>query len=275
METIRLSLPRSPPVMAEGMNTRSAAAIKVPNKGSTADRHPQGKPRPQKRHLQEQHRASLVESTTHMVDNGRTAPLAESRGSAKDEMLASPAKRPKRSRRRLAGGHEDKENTSIALSDAGLLASAVDVIDASYTTPTKSRQPQEDDDPLTPTANLKVLLSAISPALRDREAKRRKGLVFVDSEVEKKQTVSDREVEKGKEKPKRLEYSRKDKSLARLCSRQVFLTILVIYTLISCGGVFPFSFRFLDLFDKDENVGKRIYLDDASKQLGKKETCKH
>jgi transcription factor E2F7/8 len=158
----------------------------------------------------------------------------------------NPAKRPKRSVRTSNDAEEGKENRSIGLSTVGLLMSAEELSNASCSTPTKSRQPPIEDDPLTPTTNLKVLLSAISPALRDRESKRRKGLIFSDdvNEGEKKPTDSDDQIEKAKNKQKRPEYSRKDKSLAKLCS------------------------RFLDLFDKEDNVGKTIYLDNAAKQLG-------
>ncbi|XP_062510488.1 transcription factor E2F7-like [Corticium candelabrum] len=95
------------------------------------------------------------------------------------------------------------------------------------------------------TRRSKVLLSAISPALRDREAKRRKELVF-DDQVEKERGFDDenKKAVEMTERIKRPEYSRKDKSLARLCS------------------------RFLDIFDKEENVGKKILLDSAAKQLG-------
>ena len=144
-----------------------------------------------------------------------------------NEISNSPAKRPKRSIRSMDDGEGNKENSSIGLSAAGLLVSAEELANASCSTPTKTRQPPIEDDPLTPTTNLKVLLSAISPALRDREAKRRKGLIFADNvnEEEKKPTDSDHETGKAKDKQKRPEYSRKDKSLARLCSRFPAITV--------------------------------------------------
>ena len=66
------------------------------------------------------------------------------------------------------------------------------------------------NNPLTPTANLKMLMSVVSPAIRDREEKKRD--LFVGNE----DIVSNEIVI---EKPNA--YSRKDKSLGLLCQRYV------------------------------------------------------
>lgn len=66
------------------------------------------------------------------------------------------------------------------------------------------------DDPLTPTANLKMLMSVVSPAIRDRDEKRRD--LFVENQANC--IVSEELII---EKPNG--YSRKDKSLGLLCHR--------------------------------------------------------
>ncbi|XP_065837443.1 transcription factor E2F8-like isoform X2 [Oscarella lobularis] len=111
------------------------------------------------------------------------------------------------------------------------------------------------DEPVTPMANLKLLLTAISPALRDREETRRRNLskefvaaaaVAEDEEEEDEENEEDEEdAPQGKSKKASMgQYSRKDKSLAKLCS------------------------KFLERYDQSETTGKRIFLDEVGKRLG-------
>ncbi|XP_028397405.1 transcription factor E2F7-like [Dendronephthya gigantea] len=64
------------------------------------------------------------------------------------------------------------------------------------------------NNPLTPTANLKMLMSVVSPAIRDRDEKKRDLFVGNDDNVSNEIII---------EKPNA--YSRKDKSLGLLCQR--------------------------------------------------------
>lgn len=73
------------------------------------------------------------------------------------------------------------------------------------------------EDPLTPTANLKMLVSAASPAIRDRESKKRELFARPDGEfclpyMDSKPTFSENMADK-------TTVSRKDKSLGLLCQR--------------------------------------------------------
>ncbi|CAB4029816.1 transcription factor E2F7-like, partial [Paramuricea clavata] len=79
-----------------------------------------------------------------------------------------------------------------------------------HSTPTKVPTVENTpcNDPLTPTANLKVLMSVVSPAIRDRDEKKR------DLFVNNAGNMTDEVVI---EKPN--SYSRKDKSLGLLCQR--------------------------------------------------------
>eukprot|EP00118_Oscarella_pearsei_P005382 m.24701 g.24701 ORF g.24701 m.24701 type:complete len:737 (+) comp28673_c0_seq3:20-2230(+) len=110
------------------------------------------------------------------------------------------------------------------------------------TNPVKS---PEKEDPLTPMANLKILLTALSPALRDREESKRRNLTreFLASAGDDDENDEKQEEDALKsEKPS--DYSRKDKSLAKLCT------------------------KFLEGYDREENAGKRIFLDEVGRRLG-------
>ena len=78
-----------------------------------------------------------------------------------------------------------------------------------YTTPTKiaSVEATPCNDPLTPTTNLKMLMSVVSPAIRDRDEKKKD--LFVTNEP------TDAVIAKPNA------YSRKDKSLGLLCQRYI------------------------------------------------------
>ncbi|XP_032226516.2 transcription factor E2F7 isoform X2 [Nematostella vectensis] len=132
-------------------------------------------------------------------------------------------------------------------------------------TPTKqqpeSRTPSKHstDEPLTPTANLKMLVSAASPAIRDREIKKRElftdspgspavvpsfALPVFDSKVVIRNGSFTRvEMENGSEK---IAISRKDKSLGLLCQR--------------------FLAKYPDYPTSDESI--EISLDEVAKDLG-------
>ena len=100
----------------------------------------------------------------------------------------------------------DNENDSQG-QDYGCLSQNVGAQLEVHSTPTKitSVENAPCNDPLTPTANLKMLMSVVSPAIRDRDEKKRD--LFVTN-------VSNNVVI---EKPNA--YSRKDKSLGLLCQR--------------------------------------------------------
>lgn len=79
-----------------------------------------------------------------------------------------------------------------------------------HSTPTKISTVENTpcNEPLTPTANLKMLMSVVSPAIRDRDEKKRD--LFVNNAGN---TTDEVVIEKPNS------YSRKDKSLGLLCQR--------------------------------------------------------
>ena len=130
------------------------------------------------------------------------------------------------------------------------------------------------DEPVTPMANLKLLLTAISPALRDREETRRRNLskefvaaaaVAEDEEEEDEENEEDEEdAPQGKSKKASMgQYSRKDKSLAKLCSKLAKYLIILF-------SLYGFYLRFLERYDQSETTGKRIFLDEVGKRLGER-----
>ena len=91
---------------------------------------------------------------------------------------------------------------------------------------------QTSDDPLTPTANLKMLVSAASPAIRDREIKKRE--LFPGRDVDTLESLQaaasldlisnsghskSREEHKSDNAVDKITVSRKDKSLGLLCQK--------------------------------------------------------
>lgn len=91
-------------------------------------------------------------------------------------------------------------------------------------TPTK---PMDFNDPLTPTANLKMLISAASPEIRNRDNKK-KELFRLDEQnkstprfnIVQSQTDDDQlEIEETKQEAQQQPTSRKEKSLGLLCQR--------------------------------------------------------
>lgn len=76
-----------------------------------------------------------------------------------------------------------------------------------HSTPTKIASVEKTtcDDPLTPTANLKMLMSVVSPAIRDRDKKKKD--LFVNRTF-KAEVIDEKPI-----------YSRKDRSLGLLCQR--------------------------------------------------------
>ena len=192
---------------------------------STDEKSPIHLTRSKKRTYVGRDECDRVDLDFRVDDRRRRTPFGDASHSNLNVVTSSsPAKRQKIPVKWIAQRDDDEENFSIGLHAAGLLADAQEQGQSSHVTPTKSRKPPEEEDPLTPTTNLKVLLSAISPALRDREAKRRKELVF-DDQVEKERGFDDenKKAVEMTERIKRPEYSRKDKSLARLCSRWIML----------------------------------------------------
>ena len=104
---------------------------------------------------------------------------------------------------------DSNESSGSKEQDFGYLCQNVGVQLEVNSTPTKISQIENTpcNDPLTPNANLKVLMSVLSPAIRDREEKR-------DLFVNNVQNTSDEVVV---DKPNT--YSRKNKSLGLLCQR--------------------------------------------------------
>ncbi|XP_026071920.1 transcription factor E2F8-like isoform X3 [Carassius auratus] len=124
------------------------------------------------------------------------------------KLISKPLRSPFKERSAKDKGHVFVEpqtplkNTSKAL-EAGLLESHKNM--GPLTTPTKGLEAPS-SEPWTPTSNLKMLISAASPEIRNREKER----AINSSESENSQEPEQGEVEK-------LQISRKDKSLGLLC----------------------------------------------------------
>ncbi|EDO29063.1 predicted protein [Nematostella vectensis] len=169
--------------------------------------------------------SSLAEITT-ISNNCKTSPLAKSQLSVDEGDLQKSVSLELDSVLDLAVRSNQPSGTKMQLKSRV------------PSTPTKqqpeSRTPSKHstDEPLTPTANLKMLVSAASPAIRDREIKKRElftdspgspavvpsfALPVFDSKVVIRNGSFTRvEMENGSEK---IAISRKDKSLGLLCQR--------------------------------------------------------
>ena len=81
-----------------------------------------------------------------------------------------------------------------------------------HSTPTKACETESllSNDPLTPTANLKLFMSVVSPVIRDRDEKKR-DLFVNDAKGTTSTVVVDKQIN--------TLYNRKDRSLGLLCQR--------------------------------------------------------
>ncbi|XP_042583119.1 transcription factor E2F8-like isoform X1 [Cyprinus carpio] len=129
------------------------------------------------------------------------------------KLIRKPLRSPFKERSENDKGHVFVEpqtplKNSSRASEAALLESHKNM--GPLTTPTKGLEAPS-SDPWTPTSNLKMLISAASPEIRNREKER-----AVDSGESENSQVSIEEPEQGEEVEK-LQTSRKDKSLGLLC----------------------------------------------------------
>uniref|UniRef100_A0A8C1G116 Transcription factor E2F8 n=1 Tax=Cyprinus carpio TaxID=7962 RepID=A0A8C1G116_CYPCA len=129
------------------------------------------------------------------------------------KLIRKPLRSPFKERSENDKGHVFVEpqtplKNSSRASEAALLESHKNM--GPLTTPTKGLEAPS-SDPWTPTSNLKMLISAASPEIRNREKER-----AVDSGESENSQVSIESPEQGEEVEK-LQTSRKDKSLGLLC----------------------------------------------------------
>ena len=100
-------------------------------------------------------------------------------------------------------------------------------IEASLVTPTKPTSDEDPDDPLTPMANLKMLMNAASPEIRNRERElmleQQQQVLMEEKTVPMKRKSTKKEVENVIKTEMEVDAgpqgSRKDKSLGLLCHR--------------------------------------------------------